>query len=128
MNQIIIEGHLGADPELKVFKEETLASFSLAHTPRNKVNGQYEDGETVWFRVTFWNTKSDAVLDSLRKGDRVVVLGKLGQSTYTNKAGEVKSSLEISGTNFYLAARSPKTQPRVDQFLNEALVKDAPEW
>ena len=128
MNQIIIEGHLGADPELKAFKEETLASFSLAHTPRNKVNGQYEDGETIWFRVTFWNSKSDAVLDNLRKGDKVLVAGKLSQSTYTNKAGEVKSSLEISGTNFYIATKSGKNQAlRVDQFLNEP-VKDAPEW
>jgi len=125
MNQIIIEGHLGADPELKVFKEETLASFSLAHTPRSKVNGQYEDGETIWFRVTFWNSKSDAVLDNLRKGDKVLVAGKLSQSTYTNKAGEVKSSLEISGTHFYLATKSTKA-PRVDQFSNEK--QDAPEW
>ena len=66
LNQIIIEGNLGADPEMKMFKEETLATFSLAHTPRTKVNGQYEDGDTTWFRVTFWNSKSDAVLENLK--------------------------------------------------------------
>jgi len=95
LNQIIIEGNLGADPEMKMFKEETLATFSLAHTPRTKVNGQYEDGDTTWFRVTFWNSKSDAVLENLKKGDRVMVIGKLTQSTYTNKSGEVKIHLRL---------------------------------
>lgn len=102
MNQIIIEGNLGTDPEIKMLKDEVLASFSLAHTPRKKVNGQYEDGETIWFRVAFWNYKSDAVIDNLKKGDRVVVIGKLSQSTFTTKDGTVKTSLEISGTDFYL--------------------------
>jgi len=48
MNQIMIEGNLGSDPEIKMLKDEVLASFSLAHTPRKKINGQYEDGETIY--------------------------------------------------------------------------------
>jgi len=131
MNQIIIEGNLGSDPEMKVFKEETLASFSLAHTPRSKVGGQWEDGETIWFRVTFWNSKSDLVLDSLTKGDKVMVVGKFSQSTYTNKAGEIKTSLEISGTDFYLKPKSPKNQAPVvrDKFFDEIpATKDVPNW
>jgi single stranded DNA-binding protein len=132
MNQIIIEGNLGSDPEMKMFKDETLASFSLAHTPRSKVNNQWEDGETVWFRVTFWNSKSDSVLENLKKGDKVMVVGKLSQSNYTNKAGESKNSLEISGTSFYIIPKSPyKGAPvvrSVDEFLNEMPVKDLPSW
>jgi len=106
MNQIIIEGNLGSDPEIKMFKDEVLASFSLAHTPRKKVKGNYEDGETIWFRVTFWNSKSDAVLENLKKGDRIAVVGKLAQSTYKGKDGESKTSLEIAGTDFYMKPRS----------------------
>ena len=82
MNQIVIEGNLGSDPELKVFGDETLATFSLAHTPRKKVNNQWQDGDTIWFRVTFWNTKADNVLDTLRKGEKVLVAGKLAQSKF----------------------------------------------
>jgi single-strand DNA-binding protein len=124
MNQIIIEGNLGSDPEIKMYKEEVLASFSLAHTPRKKVNGQYEDGETMWFRVTFWNSKSDAVIENLRKGDRIVVIGKLNQSTYQGKDGDTKTSLEISGTDFYLKVKNsptiknPSTKP----------IEDVPAW
>ena len=126
LNQIIIEGNLGADPEMKMFKEETLATFSLAHTPRTKVNGQYEDGDTTWFRVTFWNSKSDAVLENLKKGDRVMVIGKLTQSTYTNKAGEVKTSLEIAGNNFYMTAKTPNRQAPVVQANKQDFMTDLP--
>jgi hypothetical protein len=133
MNQIHIEGNLGSDPEMKMFKDETLASFSLAHTPRSRgASGQYEDGETLWFRVTFWNSKSDSVLNNLKKGDKVAVIGKFSQSNYTNKAGETKSSLEITGTEFYLVPKSPhKGAPvvrSVDEFLNEIPRQDSPSW
>jgi single-strand DNA-binding protein len=124
MNQIIIEGNLGSDPEIKMLKDEVLASFSLAHTPRKKVNGEYEDGETVWFRVAFWNSKSDLVIDNLKKGDRIVVVGRLAQSTYKTKDGETKSSLEISGTDFYLKAK--KAQSVSTGFTDR--VEDLPSW
>lgn len=122
MNQIIIEGNLGADPEIKMLKDEVLASFSLAHTPRKKVNGLYEDGETVWFRATFWNAKSDSVIENLKKGDRVVVIGKFSQATYKNKDGEMKTSLEISGTDFYTKPKA--INANASQFAKE----DAPSW
>lgn len=125
---ISVEGNIGSDPELKVFKDDTLATFSLAHTPRTKVNGQWEDGTTMWFKVTFWNTKSDSVLDNLKKGDKIRVDGKLTQSNYTNKAGEAKTSLDITGTDFYMIPRSHKQAGRVDQFLNEVPGSDVPAW
>ena len=124
MNQIIIEGNLGTDPEIKMLKDEVLASFSLAHTPRKKVNGQYEDGETIWFRVAFWNFKSDTVIDNLKKGDRVVVIGKLNQSTFTTKDGTVKTSLEISGTDFYL---KPRNKNKENNSFSTS-VQDVPSW
>jgi len=124
MNQIMIEGNLGSDPEIKMLKDEVLASFSLAHTPRKKINGQYEDGETIWFRVTFWNSKSDAVIENLKKGDRIAVVGKLSQSTYKAKDGETKTSLEISGTDFYIKPR--KTTTNASQF--NSAVQDTPSW
>jgi len=106
VNQITIEGNLGSDPELKTVRDETLSTFSLAHTPRKKVNGQWEDGETLWFRVTFWNSKSDLVQDNLRKGDKVIVIGTLSQSNYVAKTGEAKSALEVNGTSFSIVPRS----------------------
>jgi len=123
MNQLTIEGNLGSDPEIKMYKDEVLASFSLAHTPRKKVNGIYEDGETIWFKVTFWNKKSDDVIENLKKGDRVLVVGKLSQSNYKAKDGETKTSLEISGTDFYMKPR--KVTTNAAQFRQ---VEDTPAW
>ena len=125
MNQITIEGNLGSDPELKMFKDEVLASFSLAHTPRKKVNGQYEDGETIWFKVTFWNLKSDAVIENLKKGDKVLIVGKLNQSTYKGKDGEMRTSLEIAGTNVYAKLR---TKPKDSALSSFGMIEDAPSW
>ena len=122
MNQIMIEGNLGSDPEIKMLKDEVLASFSLAHTPRKKVNGQYEDGETIWFRVAFWNAKSDLVIDNLKKGDRIAVVGRLSQSTYKTKDGETKTSLEIAGTDFYI---KPKKSASGSQGFTDS-VQDVP--
>ena len=124
MNQIMIEGNLGSDPEIKMLKDEVLASFSLAHTPRKKVNGQYEDGETIWFRVAFWNAKSDLVIDNLKKGDRIAVVGRLSQSTYKTKDGETKTSLEIAGTDFYI---KPKKSANGSQGFTDS-VQDVPAW
>ena len=129
MNQIIIEGNLGSDPELKVFGDETLATFSLAHTPRKKVNNQWQDGDTIWFRVTFWNSKADNVLDTLRKGEKVMVAGKLAQSKFTGKDGVEKTSLEIAGTNFYLVARGKGSSTAAPtDFFASVPAEDAPGW
>jgi len=105
--EIIVEGNLGTDPELKFAKDESLATFSLAYTPYSKAKGE---GETVWLRVAFWNSKSDLVMDSLKKGDRILLNGILKQSTYTNKDGVEKTSLEVTGKSFGIVPRSPKNQ------------------
>ena len=79
MNEIIITGNVGADPELKMVKDTTLAEFSFAHTPYSKTKGE---GETIWFKVTFWNSKADSVMDNIRKGDRIIVIGEFTESKW----------------------------------------------
>lgn len=105
INQITIEGNVGTDPELKFNNDETLATFSLANTPWSKAKGE---GETMWFRVTFWNRKADLVMDNIRKGDKVLVVGTFKSSTYTDKEGNTKTSLDISGTEFAIMPRNVK--------------------
>ena len=97
MNQIIIEGNLGSDPEIKMLKDEVLASFSLAHTPRKKVNGQYEDGETIWFRVTFWNAKSDSVIENLRKGERIALVSDAGTPAISDPGARIVDAVIDAG-------------------------------
>ena len=115
MNQIIVQGNLGSDPEVKQTGEYELCTFSLAHTPWSKTKGE---GEPIWFKVTVWGNKVEGVSRELRKGDSVTVTGKLGQSTYTNKDGVEKSSLEITATDVSIAIKATK----------KAASNEAPGW
>jgi single-strand DNA-binding protein len=105
INQITIEGNVGSEPELKFTNDESLASFSLAHTPWSKAKGE---GETMWFRVTFWGKKADNVMDHVRKGDKLLIIGSFKHSTYTDKEGNSKSSLDITGNEFAILPRNVK--------------------
>jgi single-strand DNA-binding protein len=110
MARIEVKGNVGSDPELKFHKGQNgdfgIASFSLAYTPREKDKaGQYTDGETVWFRVSVIGKDSE-IATEIKKGDRVLVTGAFKQTTYTNKVGEVKTSLEIKAESFAIVPRS----------------------
>lgn len=104
MNQITITGNVGSEPELKMIKDTTLAEFAFAHTPYTKSKGE---GETIWFTVTFWNSKADGVMDAVRKGDRLILVGELTESRW-EKDGVQKSRLGITGVSFGHIAKPPK--------------------
>lgn len=105
MNQIIIQGNLGSDPEVKQVKDFELCSFSLAHTPWSKAKG---DGETIWFRVNIWGDKAEAVTRELRKGDSVTVTGKFGVSKYTAKDGTEKTANEITASDVSITIKAAR--------------------
>ena len=113
MAQITIQGNIGKDPEIKFSGDLGIAKFSVAETPRskNKTTGQWEDGETIWFNVVVFGSQAETVVDNYAKGDTVLVIGKFRQSTYTDKNGEIKSSLEINAESIAKVARSNKSKP-----------------
>jgi single-strand DNA-binding protein len=105
INQITIEGNVGTDPEMKFTNDESLATFSLAHTPWSKTKGQ---GDTIWFRVTFWERKADAIMDNVKKGDKILVIGTFKSATYTDREGNTKVSMDITGSEFAIMPRNAK--------------------
>jgi single-strand DNA-binding protein len=116
MNQILITGNLGKDPEYKTIGESELAEFSLAHTPRKKdKSGTWSDGVTIWFRVQVWGAKASAVIDNLTKGATVMVVGTFNVSTYS-KDGAEKSVNEINANEVTQIMRVGKKK------------EDAPSW
>ena len=91
MAQINVVAIIGKDPEIKFFD-----TFSVAYTPREKSkSGEWSDGETTWFKVSIAGKSAEAAVDQFKKGDRVVVTGKLKISSYIDKAGAQKQGLEI---------------------------------
>ena len=108
---ISVKGNLGSDPDLKFSKNNNAyCNFSLAYTPRKQVNGEWQDGETNWFRVVVFGAKAEAVADNFKKGDTVLVVGDLAQSTSKDKEGNEKTAMEITAKDVGLVPRLQKTK------------------
>jgi single-strand DNA-binding protein len=109
LNQIVIQGNVGNDPEFKTVKDNlSLATFSLAHTPRSQKNGRWEDGETMWLRVTQFGEKAEALKNAIQKGNSVIITGSLKQVSYKSKDGQEKQGLEINATSVSITPRLTK--------------------
>lgn len=106
---ITVKGNVGSDPELKFSKNNTAyVTFSVAYTPRTKDGDNWVDGETMWFRVVQFGVKAEATTDMIKKGDGVLVSGSMKQSTYTDKEGKERTSLEINATDVGVVPRLVK--------------------
>lgn len=106
MQTVIISGNLGRDPELRYTPNGTaVVAFSMATKERKKNdNGAYTD-ETVWWRVTAWGSTAEYVAKNLKKGMRVLVLGKVAPDPatgapriWTDKDGKSRASFELNAT------------------------------
>lgn len=76
------------------------ANFNIAITPRIKgSNGEWGDGPTTWVRVSAWRLLGEHVRDSLRKGDAVVVYGRLDTRRWTDDRGLVHDELTLEATS-----------------------------
>ncbi len=94
---VTLRGYVGGTVTARTAGEVPVASFRLGCTPRylQRKSQEWVDGETQWFTVTAWRALAVNCERSLRRGDAVVVHGKLTQRTYLNKAGVETPSLEV---------------------------------
>ncbi len=93
---ITLGGHLGGDPELRYTPNGVpVCDLRVATTPRRQVGEQWEDKETLWFKVSVWRQLAEHVAESFKKGDRVVVTGKLLQQSYQREDGSVRTDLVV---------------------------------
>lgn len=93
MNIIQIAGHLGADPEVRFTPSgQKVTTFRIAANSRR--GGK---DETTWYRVTVWGDRFDKMMQYLKKGSAVIVIGTLHKpEIYTDKEGRPQVSLEIT--------------------------------
>ena len=78
-----------------------VADFRIAATPRrqDKAAGTWTDGETMWFGVNVWRSLAEHCTASLKKGDRVVVTGRLTTRSWEVEGGERRHGLEIEASS-----------------------------
>jgi len=96
---VTIIGNLADDPELRYTQGGVaVVSVRVGSTPRtlNRSTNEWVDGETVWVRCTAWREAAENIAQSLTKGTRVVVSGRLkAPSAYQTAQGEARASLEM---------------------------------
>jgi single-strand DNA-binding protein len=97
-NQIVIVGNLTDDPELRYTPNgAAVANFRVAVSRRVKddTTGQWKDAETSFFRVNAWRSLGENAAESLTRGSRVVVVGRLRSRSWETPEGETRSAVEI---------------------------------
>ncbi|MBT2675880.1 single-stranded DNA-binding protein [Streptomyces sp. ISL-14] len=95
---ITIIGNLTADPELKFTASgQALAKFTVASTPRmfDRESNQWKDGTSTFFRCAAWRALAEHVAESLGKGSRVVLSGRIRQHDWQTTEGENRSMLAV---------------------------------
>jgi single-strand DNA-binding protein len=95
---ITVIGNLTADPELRFTPASTAVSnFTVATTPRifNSATGEWKDGETLFLRCNAWRDLGEHVAESLTRGARVIVQGRLKQRSFDTKDGENRTVFEL---------------------------------
>jgi single-strand DNA-binding protein len=93
---VTITGNLTADPELRFTNNgAAVANFRIAVTTRVRDGNTWRDGDTSYFRVNAWRQLAQHVTDSLSKGDRAVVIGRLKSRSWETPEGEQRSVVEV---------------------------------
>jgi single-strand DNA-binding protein len=95
---ITVVGNLTADPELRFTPSgAAVASFTVASTPRNfdRQSNEWKDGEALFLRCSIWRQAAENVAESLQRGMRVVVTGRLKQRSFETREGEKRTVIEL---------------------------------
>ena len=95
-NHTTIVGNLVDDPELRFTNIGiAVANLRVAVTQRIQQDGEWRDGDTSFLKVNVWRGQAEQLADSLAKGDRVMVTGRLRQRSWETPEGEKRSVTEL---------------------------------
>ena len=116
---ITVIGNLTNDPELRFTPSgSAVANFTIASTPRtfDRQSNEWKDGETLFLRASVWREAAENVAESLTKGMRVIVQGRLRQRSYQTRDGENRTVFEVEvdevGPSIKFATASVTRTPR----------------
>jgi single-strand DNA-binding protein len=115
---ITVIGNITGDPELRFTPSgAAVANFTVASTPRafDRQSNEWKDGETLFMRCSVWRDAAENVAESLGRGTRVIVSGRLKSRSYETKEGEKRTVVEMEvdevGPSLrYASAKVTKTQ------------------
>src|SRR3954451_17228798 len=95
---ITVVGNLTADPELRFTPSgAAVANFTVAATPRtfDRQSGEWKDGDALFMRCNVWRQAAENVAETLTRGMRVMVSGRLRQRSFETREGEKRTVVEL---------------------------------
>jgi single-strand DNA-binding protein len=95
---ITVIGNLTADPELRFTSSGVaVANFTVASTPRtfDRQTGEWKDGDALFLRCNIWRQAAENTTESLTRGMRVIVSGRLRQRSFETREGEKRTVVEM---------------------------------
>ncbi|MEO3937326.1 single-stranded DNA-binding protein [Dermatophilaceae bacterium Soc4.6] len=115
---ITVIGNITGDPELRFTPSgAAVANFTVASTPRafDRQSNEWKDGETLFMRCSVWRDAAENVAESIQRGTRVIVSGRLKSRSYETKEGEKRTVVEMEVDEIgpslrYASAKVTKTQ------------------
>lgn len=131
---ITLIGRIGTEPEIKFGQQGTaVLKFRVVTAGRKQVDGKWEDVDTSWWSVTAFRQLAENLAESIKKGDGVIVVGKIKQRSYETPQGEKHSIVEVMaesvGPDLRWAVAQVKKAERVgrQQFADaKAAIEDDP--
>ena len=118
---ITVIGNLTSDPELRFTPSgAAVANFTVASTPRtfDRQSQEWKDGEALFLRCNVWRQAAENVAESLTRGSRVIVSGRLKQRSFDTKEGEKRTVIELEvdeiGPSLRYATAAVSKTARVD--------------
>ena len=123
-NTVNLIGNLTDDPELRFTPNgAAVANFRLAVTPRIRQGDSWTDGETSFFRISCWRALAENVTESLSKGARAVVIGRLRMRSWETDGGEKRTVVEVEADEVAPSLKFATAKPQRGNREGEPLVK-----
>lgn len=133
---VTFHGWVGNDVTHRDANGVSVANFRVASTPRIKRKGAWTDGDTTWYSVSAWRALADNITGSIKKGDAVVVHGRLRSDAWERGDGQVSQTLVVEaslvghdltrGTSTFLRSTRPeRPETDVHDELTEIIHRDA---
>ena len=113
VNQVVILGRTGRDPEVRMAGQNKVATFSLCTGGKYKTNDGREIDDTAWHSIVAWRNLAELAEKYIRKGSQILVIGRLTYRKYTGNDGVERNVTEIIADKIELCGtrESAPSQP-----------------
>lgn len=111
--RVTLTGRLGREPELRFTSDgKAVASFSMVTSRRVKDGDGWKDADATWWPVTCWDRLAEHVVNSLAKGDPVIVEGAAVERSWEDRDGSKRSRIEVRADHVGLDLRWQSNAPK----------------